>query len=459
MTLSELNKYGPTFQIKVIHSLLERKEFLINIHDILESSFFDNQAHKWIIDNILKYYDNYHTTPTPEVLKSEYEKVTNDVLKVSIREQLREAYKITSSDSEYIESEFSAFCKNQQLKKALLNSVDLLKAEDYDSIRGLIDSALKAGMDKNIGHEYLKDFETRYREEHRITIPTPWSEFNELLQGGLGNGDFGLIFGGPGAGKSWSLVALAGQAVKLGFNVVYYTLELGEDYVGRRFDAYFTQIPANEITMHKDKVEAVMTKLPGNLVIKGFPPGKATISTIESHIQKCGDLGTKIDLVVIDYVDLLRSKKSSKERKEEIDDIYTSTKGLARELDIPIWSASQVNRQGALDEVIEGHKAAGSYDKMMITDFAASISRRAKDKQTGVGKLHIMKNRYGMDGLTFNASINIAIGQYTIISDEEYNNLADLGPQESTTDSSPIKDNFSMAERNQLAMNKHLLNS
>jgi replicative DNA helicase len=459
MTLSDLNKYGPTFQIKVIHSLLERKEFLINIHDILESSFFDNQAHKWIIDNILKYYDNYHTTPTPEVLKSEYEKVTNDVLKVSIREQLREAYKITSSDSEYIESEFSAFCKNQQLKKALLNSVDLLKAEDYDSIRGLIDSALKAGMDKNIGHEYLKDFETRYREEHRITIPTPWSEFNELLQGGLGNGDFGLIFGGPGAGKSWSLVALAGQAVKLGFNVVYYTLELGEDYVGRRFDAYFTQIPANEITMHKDKVEATMTKLPGNLVIKGFPPGKATISTIESHIQKCGDLGTKIDLVVIDYVDLLRSKKSSKERKEEIDDIYTSTKGLARELDIPIWSASQVNRQGALDEVIEGHKAAGSYDKMMITDFAASISRRAKDKQTGVGKLHIMKNRYGMDGLTFNASINIAIGQYTIISDEEYNNLADLGPQESTTDSSPIKDNFSMAERNQLAMNKHLLNS
>ena len=68
---------------------------------------------------------------------------------------------------------------------------------------------------------------------------------------GLGNGDFGLIFGGPGAGKSWSLVALAGHAVKMGFNVVYYTLELGEDYVGRRFDAHFTQIPANEITMHK----------------------------------------------------------------------------------------------------------------------------------------------------------------------------------------------------------------
>jgi replicative DNA helicase len=449
MTLSDLNKYGPAFQIKVIHSLLERKEFLINIHDILDSSYFDNQAHKWIIDNILKYYRDYHTTPTPEVLKSEYEKVTNDVLKVSIREQLRDAYKIVATDSEYIEAEFSAFCKNQQLKKALLGSVDLLKAEDYDSIRGLIDNALKAGMDKNIGHEYMKDIETRYREEQRITIPTPWREFNDILQGGLGNGDFGLIFGGPGAGKSWSLVALAGNAVKMGFNVVYYTLELGEDYVGRRFDAHFTKIPANEITAHKDKVEEVMTKLPGNLIIKEFPPNKASISTIESHIQKCEDLGTKIDLVVIDYVDLLRSKKSSKERKEEIDDIYISTKGLARELNIPIWSASQVNRQGALDEVIEGHKAAGSYDKMMITDFAASISRRAKDKQTGVGKLHIMKNRYGMDGLTYNAAINIAIGEYRIISDMEFEELAGT-PESTQNESSPIKDNFSISEKNHL---------
>ena len=450
MTLSQLNKYGATFQTKVIHSLLERKEFLRNIYDILDSSYFDNQAHKWIIDNILKYYYDYNTTPTPEVLKSEYEKVTNDVLKVSIKEQLRDAYQIVATDSEYIESEFAAFCKNQQLKKALLSSVDMLKAEDYDSIRGLIDNALKAGMDKNIGHEYFKDIETRYREEHRVTIPTPWNEINELLQGGLGNGDFGLMFGGPGAGKSWLLVAIAANAVKMGFNVVYYTLELGEDYVGKRFDAYFTKIPANEVHNHKDKVEKTLPLLPGNLTIKGFPPGKATMSTVEAHIQKCEDLGTKPDLVVIDYVDLLRSKKVARERKEEIDDIYTSTKGLARELNIPIWSASQVNRQGAQDEVIQGDKAAGSYDKMMITDFAASISRRAKDKQTGVGKLHIMKNRYGMDGLTFNAAINIAIGEYKLISDAEFEDLS--GPVEQTENRMVATSNFNQAEKNQASV-------
>ena len=323
----------------------------------------------------------------------------------------------------------------------------MLQAQDYDSIRAIIDSALKAGADKNLGHEYVKDIEARYRNEHRITVPTPWTEFNELLQGGLGNGDFGLMFGGPGAGKSWALVALAGHAVKMGFNVVYYTLELGEDYVGRRFDAYFTQIPANEITFHKDKVEAIMGKIPGKLIIKGFSPGKASISSVESHIQKCTDLGTKPDLIVIDYVDLLRSKRVSRERKEEIDDIYTSTKGLARELDIPVWSASQVNRQGAQDEVIEGHKAAGSYDKMMITDFAASISRRAKDKQTGIGRFHIMKNRYGMDGLTYGANINISMGSFQLVDESE---LEDTSPQESNTNQGFANNNFSMTEISQL---------
>ena len=447
MTLSELDKYGPQFQVKVLSSLLNHKEFLTNVHDILDESHFTNQAHKWVVSNILSYYAKYHTTPTPEVLKSEYEKVTNDVLKVSIKEQLREAYKQVDTDSEYIEGEFSAFCKNQQLKKALLSSVDMLQAQDYDSIRAIIDSALKAGADKNLGHEYVKDIEARYRNEHRITVPTPWTEFNELLQGGLGNGDFGLMFGGPGAGKSWSLVAIAGHAVKMGFNVIYYTLELGEDYVGRRFDAYFTQIPANEITFHKDKVEAIMGKIPGKLIIKGFSPGKASISSVESHIQKCTDLGTKPDLIVIDYVNLLRSKRVSRERKEEIDDIYTSTKGLARELNIPVWSASQVNRQGAQDEVIEGHKAAGSYDKMMITDFAASISRRAKDKQTGIGRFHIMKNRYGMDGLTYGANINISMGSFQLVDESE---LEDTSPQESNTNQGFANNNFSMTEISQL---------
>ena len=184
----------------------------------------------------------------------------------------------------------------------------------------------------------------------------------------------------------------------MGYNVIHYTLELREDYVGKRYDSFFTQIPVNEIQNHKEKVQEVTDKLQGNLIIKQFPTGKATISTLEAHIEKCINQEITPDLVIIDYIDLLRSKKNTRERKDEIDDIYIGTKGLAAQLDIPIWSVSQVNRAGAKDDIIEGDKAAGSYDKIMITDFAVSLSRKKEDKQNGTGRLHIMKNRYGMIG-------------------------------------------------------------
>jgi len=414
MTLNNLSQYGINFQIKVLSSLLTHKEFLLNIQDVLSEEYFDNQAHKWIIKEILKYFQKYHTCPSMDVLKVELKKVDNEVLQLSIKEQLREAYKASDEDLKYVEEEFSGFCKNQQLKKALLTSVDFLNAGDYDSIRSMIDNALKAGQDKNMGHEYNKDVESRYREDHRSIVPTPWEAINELLQGGLGNGDFGLIFGNPGGGKSWSLVALGGFAVKLGYNVLHYTLELGADYVGRRYDAFFTNVSVQNITKHKPQIEEAVAQLQGQLIIKEYPTGKASISTLESHIKKCIDLDFKPDLILIDYVDLLRSKRNSRERKEEIDDIYISTKGLARELNLPIWSVSQVNRAGAKDDIIEGDKAAGSYDKMMVTDVAISLSRKRQDKVNGTGRFHIMKNRYGMDGLTFAVKADTSTGHFEV---------------------------------------------
>jgi replicative DNA helicase len=414
LTLNSLATYGTAFQIKVLSSLLTHKEFLQQMHDVLSEEYFDNQAHRWVVKQILDYYEQYNTTPTMEVLKVEMKKVENEVLQLSIKEQLREAYQSSTADLEYIEKEFSSFCKNQQLKKALLNSVDLLNSGDFESIRGLIDNALKAGNDKNIGHEYLKDTEARYREDARKVVPTPWEKFNEFMQGGLGNGDFGLIFGNPGGGKSWTLVALGGYAVKMGYNVLHYTLELGEDYVGRRYDAFFTGKPVDTLSKHRARIDEVVEQLPGQLIIKEFSPGMATVNTLRSHIQKCQDLEFAPDLILIDYVDLLSSKKRVSDRKGEIDDIYLSTKGLAKELQLPVWSVSQVNRAGAKDDVIEGDKAAGSYDKMMVTDIAISLSRKKEDKVNGTGRFHIMKNRYGMDGMTFSVVADTSTGHFEV---------------------------------------------
>jgi replicative DNA helicase len=416
MTLNNLEKYGIPFQVKVISGLLNHKNFLQNVYDILDPENFSNPALKWIVERIMGYYKDYHTVPTMDIINVEVKKVENDILKTSIVEQLKEAYRVPDSELPYVEFEFTSFCRNQQLKQALLESVDLLQAGQFDDIRKLINNALKAGEDKNLGLNLKLDIEERYREDARgVIVATPWEEFNKLLKGGVGKGDLAIVFGGPGGGKSWFLVALGAFAILNGLTVLHYTLELDSNYTGLRYDSCLTGIPFEEILNHREDSERRMSQLPGNLIVRKYSPKRASVYTLEAHIQRCTDDDLKPDLVIVDYADYLNAKTKGKERKDDIDDVYIGLKGLASELEIPIWTASQVNRAGSQDEVVEGDKAAGSYDKIMIADFIVSISRRRKDKVNGTGRLHIMKNRYGKDGLTFNSKIDTNIGDFKIL--------------------------------------------
>jgi len=417
-SLENLDKYGNSFQIKVLGLLLTDKRFLVNVSDSLTEDYFESPSRKWIIKKLQKYFDDFHTTPTLEVLSVEVKKEDNEVLKVAVTEELKQAYKLSesSNDKEYIELEFSKFCQNQQMKKAIMTSVDLLNEGDYESIRTLISKAVSNHQDKNNGHDYELDIESRYRPDDRKVIPTPWKELNTITQGGYGKGDFVIFFGGPGTGKSWALISMALEAAKLGANVVYYSLELGEGYVGKRFDANLTGIPVDQLQFHRAKIEQDIKELSGKLIIKEYPPKRASLDTIENHLNQLRvQHDFSPDVIFIDYLDLLRNRRARNERKDDIDDIYTDTKGLAKELGIPIITPSQVNRSGSQDKVVEGDKAAGSYDKIMIADIIVSTSRLRQDKINNTCRWHIIKNRYGTDGLTFKCEFDGSTGLTSIL--------------------------------------------
>lgn len=416
-TLSKLSQYGPTFQTKVMGALLTDRDFLITISESLSDEFFENTSHQWIIKEILKYFNKYHTVPSMDAIKVEVQKIDNEVLKIAIKEQLVQAYRESEqTDIQYIKDEFLGFCKNQQMKKAIVTSADLLVTNDFDSIRQIILNALKVGEVRSIGHEYEKDVETRYREDNRGPIPFPWEVFNNLTQGGIGKGELGIVFGNPGGGKSWAVIAMAAHAAKLGYNVLYYTLELSETYVARRIDANLLNIPVDQITKHRAEVESIVNELPGKIKVKEFPSGKTTLDNIEQHIEQ---LKTQYefmpDIIFIDYIDLL--KNSARDRLEGTEDIYTSIRGLARELGLPIVTPSQANRTGAKSDIIEGDNIAGSYSKLMIGDIVVSLARNRKDKLEGTGRWHIMKNRLGADGMTFASKIDTSTGHIEIYED------------------------------------------
>jgi len=86
VAFSKLNQYGLNFQTKVISSLLKNKKFLLNIRDVVTPDYFDNQAHQWLVETIIKYFDKWHSTPTLDTLHIEVKKIDNDVLKTSVVE-------------------------------------------------------------------------------------------------------------------------------------------------------------------------------------------------------------------------------------------------------------------------------------------------------------------------------------------------------------------------------------
>lgn len=419
-----LSQYGHTFQTKVVTSLLNDRAFLQQVSDIIEPNYFESQANNWVVEKIMSYYEKYKTAPTAEVFKSELIAVEDKVLKSTIADALKESAKYKdSSDAEYVKLTTLEFCKNQKMKVAIIESVDLLKSGKYDLIKKKVDNALKAGTDKDIGHEYLLDIAARYEEGARSCVSTGWNVVDDITNGGLAAGELGVVIAPAGGGKSWGLVSIAAQAVKAGKRVVYYTLELNQFYVARRFDAFFTKIAFQNLNEEhaQEKIRDAMETIKGDLIVKYYPTKTASITTITSHIEKCISQGKAPDLVIVDYADLIRPSKAG-DKRLELNDIYEDLRGIGGTYGIPIWTASQANRSALEDDVIEGGKVSESYNKIMIADFIMSLSRKLNDKVGGTGRWHIIKNRFGPDGMTFPSKINTMTGHIEI-----YEPSSDMG--------------------------------
>jgi replicative DNA helicase len=301
------------------------------------------------------------------------------------------------------------------LKNAIIESVEILENKgDFDTIKQLVDNALRAGAERNIGHEYIDDIEARYSEMARETVETPWDVLNDLTQGGLAAGELGVIVAPAGIGKTWILCALGAGSMKRGSNVIHYTLELNEAYVGLRYDSVFTGIANQNLKYHKDEVKQKIENVEGELIVKYFPTKTASVNTISAHLQKLRMMGKDFNMVVVDYADILKDTGFAKEVRHALGNIYEDLRGLAGEFGIPVWTASQANRSALDEDVIEAQKVAESYQKIMTADFVVSLSRKVEDKIGNTGRFHIIKNRFGPDGLTYPAKINTNTGAVEI---------------------------------------------
>ena len=411
-----LEKFGQSYQSKVIAALLSDLPFLNQVSEITSKDYFETEQDKWVVDAILDYQAKQFAAPTLDVFKVKLSSLGSDSQKKQIIDRLKQIYDVFGAeDMDFVKQEYIKFSKFQKLKAAIFQSVDLIKSEkSWDEIGVVVQNALKAGLENNLGHDYYKDIAARMEITKRSCVPTGWKPINELMDGGLGPGELGVIVAPSGVGKTWVLCKIAADAVRAGYNVMHYTLELSEIYAGTRYDTIMTGIPSNELKDRKDEVVKKLQNHKANLMVKYYPPRGASVKTIKAHLDKCKGFGFKPDLIIIDYADLLKPVNKRDGLYAELGGVYEEIRGLSGELGIPVWTASQTNRSAIDYEVIQADSIADSYAKVMTSDFIMSVSRKAKDKLSNTARFHVMKNRFGADGLTFPAKMDTMVGQIDV---------------------------------------------
>jgi replicative DNA helicase len=260
----------------------------------------------------------------------------------------------------------------------------------------------------------------------RDPIPTPWSQMNEIMGGGLAGGELGIVMGSTGCGKSHALVDIGCAAVLHGFNVAHYTFELGDVYVGKRYDSRVSEVPFDNLCEHKEAVKKSLERIKGQLVIKAFPAKSITALGIKNHVNQLTLRDKRPQLIIVDYVDILKSSKHYDQKRLEEESACEELRALAQELGLPIWTASQSNRDGLDQEVLTLKHVAECFGKAMISDFFLTMCRKKDNSNSTLGNFYIAKSRLGIDGMKFNILVDTSLSKFEILDEKDIPEGSDI---------------------------------
>ena len=429
----QFRQYNKSFQEKILQGLLTDHQWATQMVEVMRPDFFELKYLEYLCEKYFNYFTQYRCFPTQGLLISIIKDSLADDGDVLLRDQIV-SYLIRAKenphpgDIAYVKEKSLDFCKRQAFKEALEQSVELISTDNFESVISLMKNAVSIGMANTVGHDFFEDMESRFQKINRCVCPTgiPQLDAKDVLAGGLGRGEIGVITANTGVGKSHFLVQMGANAMRRGKNVLHYTFELTEQAVGIRYDSNLCGISSSDVVDQKEYVKKFYEESEdlGRLIIKEYPTGYPSVTTIRNHIEKLALRGFKPSVLVIDYADIMRSTRSYDSLRHELKLIYEELRNLAMELRIPIWTASQANRDSANSDIVGLENMSEAYGKAMVADLVVSISRKPTEKATGAGRLFIAKNRAGKDGILFPIHIDTARSTISVL-DEEVSTLTD----------------------------------
>ena len=302
---------------------------------------------------------------------------------------------------EWFMTEFEAFTRRQELERAILKAADLLEKGEYDPVEKLIKDAVQISLTKDMGTDYFADPAGRINRYFNSggQVSTGWQQLDRLLYGGFSRGELNIFAGGSGSGKSLVMMNIALSWLQAGLSGVYVTLELSEELTSLRTDAMLTSMSTKDIRKDINTTELkvkMIGKKSGQYRVKGLP-AQSSINDIRSYLKEVQlQTGIKVDFVMVDYLDLLMPVSVKVNPNDQfIKDKYVAEelRNLAKELNVLLVTASQLNRS-AVEEIEFDHShIAGGISKINTADNVFGIFTSRAMKERGKYQIQCMKSR------------------------------------------------------------------
>lgn len=400
---------GNTFQIQLLNNIILFKDFAASIVDVIDPKYFDNQYFRLIMQMIKEYYVKYDHVPNFETLdqlaKSEIsapmaQKMVSDMVK-----QVKEA---PLEGHNFVQEKSLKFCKQQELQKVMTKAqkiIDKGDFESYDHLEEMVREALRVGEIDPGTNDVFSNLDEVLQDDYRHPIPIGIAGIDNLLKGGLAKGEIGVILAPTGVGKTTVLTKFANHAFNLGYNVLQVFFEDNPKIIQRKHFTLWTGIAPDNLSQCRDevmeKVRRVQATMENKLTLKKLPSDTLTLNQIKNQIRKLIAEGTKIDLVVLDYIDCIMPDKNLGDEWKSEGSVMRGFESMCHELGLVGWTATQGNRSSISSDVVTTDQMGGSIKKAQVGHVIISVAKSLQQKEMNLATIAITKSRIGKDGIVF----------------------------------------------------------
>lgn len=400
---------GSSFQLGLINQILIDKTFSSAILEVLESEYFENKYFKYIIQLIKEYHKKYNHTPTFDTLEQVIKSETGEgvMLKMTL-DTVTQIKNCDVENADFVQEKALKFCKQQELRKVMQKAqviIDKGEFENYDLVEGMVRNALQVGEKEEGITKIFSNLDDVLNDDYRHPIPMGIPGIDKLLKGGLAKGEIGVILAPTGVGKSTLLTKIANHAFNMGNNVLQIFFEDNPKIIQRKHFTLWTRIPPDDLATKRDevmaKIDDIQKNMKNELILKKLPSDTLTMVQIKNQIRKLISEGTKIDMVLLDYIDcVLPEGKNNDEWKSE-GSVMRQFEAMCHELDLVGWTATQGNRSSISSEVVTTDQMGGSIKKAQVGHVIISVAKTLQQKEMKLATIAITKSRIGSDGVVF----------------------------------------------------------